>query len=83
MARASPTSGGRSEEGGKQCVSPEPEECVPGTELEALCGDTKLGVSVYYVERRLEPSEPKAHQSAVDNAIAHIVELGAQQSKNQ
>ena len=73
----------RTEESSEQCVSTEPEECVPGTELEAIRGHAKLGVNVSYVERCLKPGETEAHQCAVDEAITHIVELGAQQPKKQ
>jgi hypothetical protein len=64
-------------------VSPEPEECVPGTELEAIRGHANLGVNVNYVKRCLVPGETEAHQGAVDKAITHIVELRPQQPKKQ
>src|SRR5262245_23399322 len=73
----------RTEEACEQCVSTEPEKCVPGTELEAIRGHANLGVNVDYIKRCLVPGEAEAHQGTADKAIAHIVELRPQQPKKQ
>ena len=54
------------EKSSEHCVSPEPEECVPGTELEAIRRHAKLGVNISYVEGCLKPGETEAHQRAVN-----------------
>ena len=61
----------------------EPEQCVASTELHAERRHAMLGVTLNLVQRRLEPIESHAYQRAIDEAVAHIVEFGAQQPEQQ
>src|SRR5438132_82801 len=73
----------RAEEAREQSVPSEPKERVASSELRAVGWDAILGVALGYIKRRLGPIDPAPHEPAVDNAIAHVVELGAQQPKDQ
>src|SRR5262249_13334119 len=72
----------RAEDARGHCVSSEPKERVSAAELQAIWRHSRLRVALRHVQRRLEPIEPDPDQGAVDNTVAHIVELGAQQPED-
>ena len=64
-------------------MAAETEQRKARAELEPPRGDSVLGVPLRHVERRLEQVEANPHQRPVDEAVAHVVELGAQQPEEE
>ena len=78
---------GETEESAEQAreerMTAEAEQGIAAAQLRAVRGYTKLGVALSHIKRRLEPIEPESDERAVNNAIAHVVELGPQQPEDQ
>src|SRR5437899_10281166 len=72
----------RAEDARGHGVSAEPEERVSAAELCAIRRHAGLRVALRHVQRRLEPVEPDPDERAIDDAVAHVVELGAQQPED-
>src|SRR5262245_1750807 len=68
----------RTEHGGEHRVPAKSEQRVTGAELQAIRRYAVLGIILRHIERGLEPVEAGPDQRAVDDAVAHVVELGAQ-----
>src|SRR5689334_19573539 len=64
-------------------VPSEPEESISTAELCAIRRGAIFGIALSDINRCLEPIEAETYQSAVDYAVSHVVELGAQQPKDQ
>src|SRR5689334_19930922 len=64
-------------------VPPEPEESIAAAELCAIRRGAILGVALSDIKRCLEPIKAEAYESAVDNAVSHVIKFGAQQPKDQ
>src|SRR5262249_21056091 len=73
----------RPEYSGEHRVPTQPEQGISSTKLHTEESWTVFGKALNSVKRRLVPIEPCSHQRAVDETIAHIVELGAQQCEHQ
>src|SRR3981081_2128453 len=74
---------GRAKDASKQGVPTEPQERVAAAELKAIWRHSVLRVALCHVQRRLKPVEPESDERAVNDAVAHIVELSAQQPEEQ
>src|SRR5262245_28197883 len=66
------------EHAGKHGVSAQPEEGKTSTQLRAVWRYPRLGIALRNIKCRLRPVEAKADQAPVDEAVTHVVELGAQ-----
>src|SRR5262252_4258197 len=64
---------------GEQSMPAETEQRIPAAKLLSIWCNPGLSVALGYVECCLRPVEPDTHQRAVNEAVAHVVELGAQQ----